>query len=165
MRTWWHSETDTASLRLSLVCITSYKCSGEKACVRGEIRTVALDKMGSTHTPQRRGDVPSVTNRIIACRIWRCSEDTKGYWKSAQSARNGMWLSFFFFFPLFFPLFSSFYFFFFSSFLYFSLLRYQRREQTHRKQATGTVTKHSSAVKILKLTTVGKFSITFQSFL
>ena len=78
---------------------------------RGEIRTVALDKMESTHTPQRRGDVPSVTNRIIACRIWRCSEDTKGYWKSAQSARNGMWLS----------LFVGFFFHFFSSFLLFLL--------------------------------------------
>ena len=132
---------------------------------RGEIRTVALDKMESTHTPQRRGDVPSVTNRIIACRIRRCSEDTKGYGKSARSARNGMWLLLVFFFFHFF--FSSFFLFllFFSSFLYFSLLRYQRRGQTHRKQATGTVTKHSSAVKILKLTTVGKFSITFQSFL
>ena len=128
MRTWWHSETDTASLRLSLVCITSYKCSGGKACVRGEIRTVALDRMESTHTPQRRGDAPSVTNRIIACRIWRWSEDTKGYWKGAQSAKNGMWLSFFF--PLFFSsflLFLLFFFFFFFSFLCFSLLRYQRR--------------------------------------
>lgn len=87
---------------------------------RGEIRTVALDKMGSTHTPQRREDVPSVTNRIIACRIWRCSEDTKGYWKSAQSARNGMWLSLFvgFFFPLFF-LFSPLFTFFFSSFFFY----------------------------------------------
>lgn len=160
MRTWWHSETDTASLRLSLVCITSYKCSGKKACVRGEIRTVALDKMESTHTPQRRGDVPSVTNRIIACRIWRCSEDTKGYWKSAQSARNGMWLSFF---STFFPLFCSFYFFFF--FFIFFFAKIPKAGQTHRKQATGTVTKHSSAFKILKLTTVGKFSITFQSFL
>ena len=161
MRTWWHSETDTASLRLSLVCITSYKCSGKKACVRGEIRTVALDKMESTHTPQRRGDVPSVTNRIIACRIWRCSKDTKGYWKSAQGARNGMWLSFFF--PLFFPLFCSFYFFFF--FFIFFFAKIPKAGQTHRKQETGTVTKHSSAFKILKLTTVGKFSITFQSFL
>ena len=57
--------------------------------------------------------------------------------------------------------FSHFFFFFFMFFF----AKIPKAGQTHRKQATGTVTKHSSAFKILKLTTVGKFSITFQSFL
>lgn len=68
------------------------------------------------------------------------------------------------FFPLFFPLFFFFLLFFFFFFIFFFAKR-PKAGQTHRKQATGTVTKHSSAVQILKLTTVRKFPITVQSFL
>lgn len=94
---------------------------------RGGIRMVALDKMESTHTPQRRGAVPSVTNRIIACRIWRCPEDTKNTERAPKVLEMECGSHFF---PLFFPLFFFFFLvFFFSSFFffYFSLLRYQRR--------------------------------------
>lgn len=48
----------------------------------GKMGTVAPDQMESTHTSQGARDVSSVTNRIIACRVWKCSEDTKEYWKS-----------------------------------------------------------------------------------
>lgn len=118
------SEADTASRRLSLVGVTGYECSGREACVRGR-RGDGTGRSG-THTHATRGGaVPRVTTRIIACRIWRCSEDTKNTQES-RSARDGMWLSFFFHFFFFFLLFLPSFFFF--QYIYiFSLLRYQRR--------------------------------------
>lgn len=71
-------------------------------------------------------------------------------------------LGLFFFSSFFFP----FYFFYLLFFVYiFFFAKIPKAGQTHRKQATGTATKHSSAVKMLKLTTVRTFAITFQSFL
>lgn len=41
----------------------------KRSMSEGRTGTVAPDQMESTHTSQGTGDVSSVTNRIIACRI------------------------------------------------------------------------------------------------
>lgn len=67
--------------------------------------------------------------------------------RSSQSARNGMWLSFFSCFFFLFLLFLIFFFLIYRYFFFFAKI--PKAGQTHRKQATSTVTKHSSAVKTL----------------
>ena len=120
----------------------------------------ARDTMEPTHTP--REGCPARRAALLPGASGD-AQKTRESTESSQSARNGMWLLVLFFFPLFF----SFYFFyivFFNIYIFF-FAKIPKAGQTHRKQATGTATKHCSAVRILQLTTVGEFSVTSLSLL
>lgn len=116
--------TDTASLRLSLVCITSYKCSGRKGVGWGRQHWTKW----SQHARHKEGLFPVSQTELlpVASEMLRRHKRIPG---GLPSAGDGTWLSVvsgggsLFFFCSFYFFLSSFFFF----NIYFSLLRYQRR--------------------------------------
>lgn len=156
MRARRHSETDSASRRRPLVCMTSYECSGREACVRGVKRGGSTGQNGThTHATKKRGRSPCharnycLAHLTMLRRHTRTRTEIPRRWAWGVALVFSTFFSFYFFYLLFF--------FFFLIYIFFFFAKIPKAGQTHRKQATGTVTKHSSAVKILKLTTVRAF--------